>query len=417
MAERADPGTTDAAASRELVAFFRLSGDLLAVADQGLRLTHLNPSWEAQLGHRALVGRSILEVVAPRDREKVRQTLNASLVSGASRSFDAALVRRSQQLRHGHWTVSSDRDEKKLYLVVRDMTVRQRLERELSAAHKLEAIGQLAAGVAHEINTPVQFIGDNLTFLQDSFAALAELFARLKAHPEDGAPPDAEGWKAILAAMDAADLDFVAAEAPRALASAAEGVERVAELVRGLKEFAHPDAQVMSPADLNRAIERTLTVSRNEWKYVAEVETVLEPLPEVTCQVSAVNQVLLNLICNAAHAIEDKLKPRAPSKAGGGPVVKEKGKIRIATQSDGQVVTISVSDTGVGIPEGVRDRIFEPFFTTKEVGRGSGQGLAISRSIIVEKHHGTLDFESKVGVGTTFRIRLPVEPEAQERDA
>ncbi len=392
----------------ELAAFFRLSGDLLAVTDGSLRLMLLNPAWESQLGHRSLIGRSILEVVAPRDREKVRQTLTASAVSGASRSFDAALVRRSQQLRYGHWTVSADRELGRLYLIVRDMTVRQRLERELASAHKLEAIGQLAAGIAHEINTPVQFIGDNLAFLGDSFTGLAPLLAMLKAQRASGEPPAAASWSSLVDAMEAADLDFIAEEAPRAVASATEGVGRVAELVKGLKEFAHPDAKTMQAADLNRAIERTLTVSRNEWKYVATVETDLQPLPDVTCMVSAVNQVLLNLICNAAHAIEDKAKGGAPAS--------EKGTIKVATQTDGNVVTIAVSDTGVGIPENIRDRVFEPFFTTKDVGRGSGQGLAISRSIVVEKHHGTIDFESKVGVGTTFFVRLPVSPEAQERD-
>lgn len=399
----------DTGPSFELDAFFRLSGDLLAVTDGTLRLTHLNPAWESQLGHRSLVGRSILEVVAPRDREKVRQTLTASLSSGASRTFDAALVRRSQQLRHATWTASADRDMGRLYLAVRDVTVRQRLERELASVHKLEAIGQLAAGIAHEINTPVQFIGDNLSFLGDSFAVLAPLLTALRTQRALGAPPDAATWAQLVAQMESADLDFVSQEAPRAVASATEGVRRVAELVRGLKELAHPDSKIMQPADLNRAIERTLTVSRNEWKYVANVETVLQPLPDVTCQVSAVNQVLLSLICNAAHAIEDKCKVR-------GPEVSEKGTIKVATQCDGNLVTISVSDTGAGIPEGLRDRVFEPFFTTKEVGRGSGQGLALSRSIVVEKHHGTIDFESKVGVGTTFFVRLPVTPGAQERD-
>jgi len=394
----------------ELAAFFHLSGDLLAVTDGVLRLTHLNPAWQTLLGHRALLGRSVLEVVAPRDREKVRQTLAASLTSGASRTFDAAVLKSSQQLRQAHWTASADRELRRVYLVVRDITVRQRLEHELAAAHKLEAVGQLAAGIAHEINTPVQFIGDNLSFLGDSFERLGPLLAALRAQRASGTAPDGAAWAQLGELMEAADLEFLAEEAPRAVLSANEGVQRVADLVRGLKEFAHPDSRTVSPADLNRAIERTLTVSRNEWKYVADVVTELQPLPDVMCQVSAVNQVLLNLICNAAHAIEDKVKA-------GGKEPTEKGTIRVATQHDEKTVTISVSDTGIGIPERVRDRIFEPFFTTKAVGRGSGQGLAISRSIVVEKHHGTIDFESKVGVGTTFRVHLPIAPEGHEGDA
>jgi len=388
----------------EFDAFFRLSNDLLAVVDQGLLLLHLNPAWTTQLGYplETLGGRCLLEVVAPRDRDRFRETLEACLASGAPRTFDAALVRSGQSLRQAHFTVSSDRDAGRLYVVARDVTVRQRLERELAAAHKLEAIGQLASGIAHEINTPIQFVGDNLSYLGDAFVRVKPVFEALL--PLDAAtPPDAEAWSKVRLALAGADLDFVVKEVPLSVISACEGVERVAELVRSLREFAHPDSGLIAPADLNRAVERTLVVSRNEWKYVADIQTQLAALPTVPCHLSAINQVLLNLVCNASHAIAEKMKAQGE----GAP----KGTIRVVTSTDGHVVTIAVQDTGAGIPRAIRPRIFEPFFTTKEVGRGTGQGLAIARSIVCEKHQGLLEFESEEGVGTTFYVRLPVAPE------
>jgi signal transduction histidine kinase len=164
-----------------------------------------------------------------------------------------------------------------------------------------------------------------------------------------------------------------------------------------MKEFAHPPQKEMAPADLNRAILSTLTVARNEYKYIADVETEFAELPMVVCHLSEINQVVLNIVVNAAHAIEDMVRD-----------TQQRGRITVRTMVDGSDVVISISDTGGGIPEHVRSRIFDPFFTTKEVGRGTGQGLAIARNAVRDKHGGDLSFETKLGQGTTFFIRLPI---------
>jgi signal transduction histidine kinase len=264
-----------------------------------------------------------------------------------------------------------------------DITERKRLERQLAQAQKLESIGQLAAGIAHEINTPIQYIGDNARFLQD---ALSDLHRVIAAQGQ----PDASAGDV--------DLEYLQQETPKAIQQLLEGVSQVARIVRAMKEFSHPGATEKLPVDLNRAIESTLVVSRNEWKYVADVETDLaRDLPQVPCLAGEINQVLLNLIVNAAHAIDDVVKT-----TGG------KGRITVSTRRDGDWAEIRVADTGCGIPEAIRSRIFDPFFTTKDVGKGSGQGLSIAHTVIVRNHGGTIQFFSEMGSGTTFVVRLPL---------
>ncbi|TKB79629.1 MAG: GAF domain-containing protein [Nitrospira sp.] len=301
-----------------------------------------------------------------------------------------------------HITVSSLCEDKGIFHVFmgEDVTERLELERELMQAQKLESIGQLAAGIAHEINTPTQFVGDNTRFVSDSFAQLREMVGRyrevLAALRRGGASE--ETLQRLDAAEKTADLTYVLEEVPKALAQSIEGIERIAHIVRAMKEFAHPDTGEMAAVDLNKAIESTITVARNEWKYVAEMVTDFDPaLPPVRCLPGEVNQVILNLIVNAAHAIGDVVK-----QAGG------KGTITVSTRLAGAWAEIRVVDTGTGIPEAIQGRIFDPFFTTKEVGRGTGQGLSIARTVVMEKHGGSLTFESAVGHGTTFLIRLPL---------
>ncbi len=275
-----------------------------------------------------------------------------------------------------------------------DITQRKQLEMELAQAHKLESIGQLAAGIAHEINTPTQFIGDNLRFLEAELPALMEAVSRLREAIDRG---DVRIDDDLRRAFLELDIEFLADEVPGAISQALDGVERVTRIVRAMKEFSHP-SRGMAPVDLNHAIESTVTVARNEWKYVADLELDLDPdLPAVQCIGGDINQVILNMVVNAAHAIGDVVGDSG-----------EKGRIRIATRRDGDHVEIRISDTGCGIPEEIRDRIFDPFFTTKEVGRGTGQGLAIAHNVVVKKHGGTIDCQSTVGRGTTFIIRLPL---------
>lgn len=281
-----------------------------------------------------------------------------------------------------------------------DVTDRLVLEDELVQAQKLESVGHLASGIAHEINTPIQFVGDNVRFLSDSFSdigCLIEQYQGLLEAVKTGVCPEAL-IETCEAANREADLEYLLAEIPKAIEQSAEGIDRVATLVRAMKEFSHPGSKEKAAVNLNKAIESTVTVARNEWKYVADLRTDLDPsLPLVPCLVGEFNQVVLNMIVNAAHAIADAVKG-----TGG------KGTITICTGRVGDFVEVRIADTGMGIPESIRHKIFDPFFTTKEVGKGTGQGLAIARSVVVGKHGGTIAVDSEVGKGTTFLIRLPL---------
>ena len=293
--------------------------------------------------------------------------------------------------------MASDIRERKRAQRERDM-----MEIQLRHAQKLESIGQLAAGIAHEINTPTQYIGDNVSFLEDAFSDLRQLMVEydlLLAVAKHGSVPP-EMAEAVSTAIEAVHAGYLMEEIPKAIQQTREGVGRVSTLIQAMKEFSHPGTKEKIPLDLNKALESTITIARNEWKYVAEMETDLDPsLPVVNCLPSELNQAVLNLIVNAAHAIEEVVGKNGYSK----------GKIRVQTRNQGDWVEIRISDTGCGIPEKVRCRIFDPFFTTKEVGKGTGQGLVITRNVIVNKHQGTIDFETQEGTGTTFIVRLPYQ--------
>lgn len=294
-------------------------------------------------------------------------------------------------------------DQVVLQATVRDITVQKQLEIELAHAQKLESVGQLAAGIAHEINTPTQFVGDNTRFLKDAFEGLLKLIQAYKkmigACEKDGIQP--ELLKSIREIEVDSDIDYLTTEIPKAVDQSIDGMDRIARIVRAMKEFSHPGNVEKEMANLNHAIETTIIVARNEWKYLAEIKAELSAdLPLVYCFVSEINQVLLNLIVNAAHAID-----AASVKKNG-----EKGLITITTRSVDGVVEIRVSDTGSGISEEHRARIFEPFFTTKPAGKGTGQGLALAYQV-VKRHGGTISFATETGKGTTFVIRLPIKQE------
>jgi len=284
-----------------------------------------------------------------------------------------------------------------ILLIGANITGRKLMQNQLAQAQKLESIGLLAAGIAHEINTPIQYIGDNMLFLQESFhdlSTLLEHYAALYQMCRDGTPT-----ASVLSQIDttaaAIDVAYLTAEIPTAIQQSLEGVERVSTIVRAMKEFSHPSTKEKVSVDLNKAIESTITVARNEWKYVAQMVTDLAPdLPLVPCVPGALNQVILNILVNAAHALGD-----------GAP---EKGTITVSTRQRGDAVEIRIADTGPGIPEVIRDKIFDPFFTTKEVGKGTGQGLAMAHTVVVEQHGGQLTCETAEGEGTTFIIRLPL---------
>ncbi|GAA0717137.1 PAS domain-containing protein [Dactylosporangium roseum] len=290
-------------------------------------------------------------------------------------------------------------------VVFRDVTeLRERQRREIEARHgqRLESLGQLSAGIAHEINTPIQFVGDNIRFLAEAYQEMLDL---LQVYRDCLDPPKGRqiAWeersrRAAAAELDA-DVDYLTAEVPAAVSQSLEGIERVASLVRAMKSFTYKDSKDRSYANLNEALTTTLTVARNEVKYVADVALDLGELPEVLCRIGELNQVFLNLVVNAADAMAGR---------------DERGVIRVSTRTDGPMAVISMADNGCGIPERLQQKIFEPFFTTKDVGKGTGQGLSLARAVVVDGHGGTIEVRSTPGEGTEFTVRLPIDGKRPE---
>jgi two-component system NtrC family sensor kinase len=275
---------------------------------------------------------------------------------------------------------------------------RTQLERELRQTEKLRAVGQLASGIAHEINTPIQFAGDSVHFLRGAFSELVELTRRAQALCQvlDAGGDYHPALAAYKEAASEADPDYLLDELPKAFEQTVEGLNRVAQLVVAMKEFGRPDEREKVLVDVNRCVHSTLTVAHNELKYAADLQLEFGELRPVPCYPGELSQVILNLLVNAAHAITARFGES------------KRGRICVRTQQEPDAVVISVSDNGGGISPEHQSRVFEPFFTTKPLGKGTGQGLAISHAIVVEKHGGALTFESSVGHGTTFRVRLPV---------
>ncbi|HEY4178988.1 MAG TPA: ATP-binding protein [Kofleriaceae bacterium] len=319
--------------------------------------------------------------------------------------LDFRIVTLAQRIVHVRVFLSVTSDQR-VRAIALDVTRQRQLETDLQHAQKLESVGRLAAGVAHEINTPIQFIGDSVVFMASAITDVVDVLEKqgevvkraLALNPDDALA------NAAVAAANAADLEYIVAEAPKAGERARDGVDRVSTIVRSMKVFAHPDSAEMEPVDLNHALTTTLTIARNEYRYIADLDVNLGELPPVTCFVGEVNQAILNIIVNASHAIADAHQ-----------VSGNRGKITVTTTAGDDWAEISIRDTGGGIPDHVRDRVFDPFFTTKDVGKGTGQGLSIARSIIVDRHHGSLRFETERGNGTTFFLRLPLDASARAR--
>jgi len=357
-----------------------------------------------------------LELLHPEDRKRVWKHFQATL----EQRGDSFTAEYRFQRADGSYAILLDRaslvydqagQRARAIGAITDLSERRQLEEQLRQAQKLEAIGQLAAGVAHEINTPIQYVSDNTKFLKDSCPTIHQMI-RL-AQQEHREASTGHVSPETLACLDRflqdADLPYLMEEIPRAVEQSLEGVQRVAKIVRAMKDFAHPGSEDKAALDLNRAVETTITVARNEWKYVADLETDLDPtLPPVLGVAGRLNQVVLNLLINAAHAIQ-----QAVGDGSGG-----KGKILVTTRHDDNCVELSIRDTGAGIPEEIRGRVFDPFFTTKPVGKGTGQGLALAHAAIVQEHGGRIWFDSEVGKGTTFFVRLPlgasVRPESEK---
>ena len=268
--------------------------------------------------------------------------------------------------------------QRQLAAKVKDLEIALMRLRRMQQAQKLESLGQLASGIAHEINTPIQYIHINLQFLRDSWQEIQSFL------PGSGSDPD---------------LDFLLREVPRAMDQFLHGVQRVQEIVRAMRDFSHPASEKKVETDINRAIETTITVATNEWKDVAEIVMDLDPnLPTVLALPGELQQALLNIVINAAQSIAEVISD-----------TKKKGTIRVKTTTTGGSIEIRIGDTGTGIREEHQAKIFELFFTTKDIGKGTGQGLAIAYSVVVQQHNGRIWFETDVGKGTTFVIQLPID--------
>ena len=349
-------------------------------------------------------GRLLLNLDSMGDIKGGLERVWALVLGGKSKAVELVFETSDRRKLISEWNVAPIRDTDgkvtNVMIILRDLTERRHQDAQRQQGQKMESVGQLAAGIAHEINTPIQFIGDNLRFLVDGFGDLGRVLTAyaqvLAASRSAGVNP------ALLEEMEAelqrADVAYLTDEIPKAISQSLEGVGRVAEIVRAMKEFSHPDHGEKKPTDINRAILTTLTVARNEYKYVADLVTELTPdLPAVPCIVGEFNQVILNLVVNAAHAIGDVV-----AKDGG------KGTITVSSARVGAHIEVRIADTGTGIPEALRAKIFDPFFTTKEVGKGTGQGLYIAHAVIVRQHGGKLTFESEIGKGTTFIVSMPL---------
>lgn len=390
--------------------------DLICLLDPNGRMLYHNPAMQRLLGwtDQQIAEQRMQGLVHQDDLARFEEALHKGAKAGLTQVFEYRVTNS-----HGGWIdlegqVSAVDDPgghgDSILLISRDISLRKQSEREraqveiqLRHSQKLEAIGQLAAGIAHEINTPTQYIGDNTAFLRDSFKQTMALVRTLESHLQSirngGGNAAAEAAKA-LSALEEGDLGYLEEEIPKAIQESLEGVARVTSIVGAMKDFSRPSGETLSHNDLHKGIESTIAVSRGEWKAVAEVETEFAPnLPLVPCFPGEINQVILNLIVNAAHAIKGREGQGGAS---------QPGRIRIGTRIVGPEVEISVSDNGTGIPKEIQGRIFDPFFTTKPVGMGSGQGLSIVHGVIAEKHKGRIELESALGVGTTFRIFLPL---------
>ncbi len=304
--------------------------------------------------------------------------------------------------------VGSSINKRGFLIIASDVTEQKFIESQLMHSQKLESIGQLAAGIAHEINTPVQFVTDNTEFLKESIETISKILITCEKALSSCSEKNEsnEQYEELQAMKEEADSEFLLEEIPYALEQNLEGLQKISTIVKAMKEFSFPTQANMVPVDLAEAIRNTSIVARNEWKYVSELELDFdENLPAVYCHPGELNQVFLNLIINSAHSIQEKL----------GDNRQEMGRITISTRKDGDIAEIRFSDTGNGIPLKVQNRIFDPFFTTKDVGKGTGQGLFISHSVIVDKHKGSISFETRQGEGTTFTIRIPIAPDSLKR--
>ncbi len=382
------------------------ASDAIIIIDEKGIVADSNQSVENTFGfeRKEIKGKNI-EILIPSEenRKSIFEIFNEQMNNKSSSQVELLCKKKDNtifpaELSFGSWVVGMKRS---YALFIRDISEKIRVENQLALSRKMEAIGELAAGIAHEINTPMQFISDNTNFIKESFESFSEYLTELNLKLlEDNKITIEELKEFTKQKEEALDMNFLMEEIPEAIGQTIEGIERVTKIVKTMKEFSHPSSKEKVLTDLNKNINDTVIITKNEWKYVADVELNLDDnLPLVKCLPDEINQVLLNITVNAAQAIEEKV----------GKNPETKGKIVYSTFVEDNFVVIIIEDSGIGIPKENLQKIFGPFFTTKEVGRGTGQGLAIAMDIIVNKHGGVLDVESEPNKGSKFIIKLPIE--------
>jgi len=386
----------------------------IVMVDSHRKVTFWSPAAERIFGYRddEVLGRDLYGMLTPPESHEAAARrfsdfLHGSLESTLSKVIEIEALHKDGRRLPVEVAVSSLHIDGQWCAValMSDISQRKRLEAELAESQKLEAIGRLASGLAHEINTPVQYTVNNLRFLEEGFGPLLATAGALRTVIDAARAGTVPGpvLEQAEASLELADPEFLAAEVPQAITQSMTGVDAVATIVSAMREFAGSMTQDKQAADLNQVIQNTLTISHSQWKDVAQVSTHLDStLPMAPLHRNQFGQVMLQLLQNATQAIVQ---------AGHGPM----GHIAVSTQRDGDWVEIRVRDSGCGIPEAIRSKVFEPFFTTRGVGKGTGQGLSLVRSIVVDMHGGSIRFETEVGVGTTFIVRLPLgEPETAD---
>ncbi len=389
-----------------LIAAIENAAEAIIITDAAANIIYVNPSFEKITGYSAdeIRGKNPNLFKSGLHDEKFYQEFWKTILSGQVWKGRFSNKNKDGSICEADTTVTSIKDADdnitNFVAVKRDVTKEMELERQIQQKSKLESIGTLAAGIAHEINTPVQYVRDNTKFLEDAIKDLTELdalYQRLITTAEDKQLFPEEVRK-IQEFAEEIDVDFLSEETSKAVEGALEGLERISTIVQAMKEFSHPGGNEKQPEDINILIERTLLISRNEWKHFADVDFLKNPtLPSVPVISGQFKQVILNLLVNAAHSIAEKVSGK----------IDEKGIITITSDFDDENIRIRVKDSGTGIPESLLERIFDPFFTTKEVGEGSGQGLSMAYTTIVEGHGGKIDVQSEVGIGTEFILTIP----------
>ncbi len=369
-------------------------------------ILYVNPAFEKISGYSRdeVLGKNPSILSSGVQDEAFYKKLWDTILSGETWKGRFTNTSKKGEIYYAEATISIVKDDKGRIInfvsIKRDITKQLEMERQILQMSKMEAIGTLAAGIAHEINTPIQYVTDNTHFLEDAFSDYQQLlrkYTSLKQFDSDNEQL-ASLSKQIDAFEKEIDLDYLNEETGKAIEGSLEGLNRMATVVRAMKDFAHPGGKTKEEVDINEILKNTVTVSTNEWKYCADITLNLnDSLPLVPVYSGQIKQAILNIVVNAAHAIDESQS-------------QEKGTIAISTSQSGDCIKIEISDNGIGIPEEVLGHIFDPFFTTKTVGKGTGQGLAMVHSTLVDGHGGSIDVTSKHGRGSTFTLSLPISP-------